>query len=116
MSKRLLLIIFAIAALCPDSLQSEEKTITWADVLAARDSIEASETARVAQEVREARESRSIGRYQLISGTYELYGQTLPTILKIDTATGQTWRYDVYKDPQRTDYLWRPIETTRQMK
>ena len=33
------------------------------------------------------------GRFQLVSGTFDADGEKGPTILKIDTATGQVWQH-----------------------
>lgn len=35
------------------------------------------------------------GRYQLVAGPVDIDDQTVPVILRIDTATGKTWLFQV---------------------
>jgi len=52
-----------------------------------------------------------VGRYQLLHFHYSvgLYGQE--TIVRIDTVTGKTWRYDVGHDSTGMAYrsMWREV-------
>jgi hypothetical protein len=53
-------------------------------------------------------QSEEIGRYQVLAGSAkDTKAETSPVLLKIDTSTGQTWRYSTATPQGAT---WLPID------